>query len=368
MNGADSGSTVWRSIFQATWKTHKYRFGTLTDNIRGHGALLQSQATLAQIEEFRRTREAEDQKLNQMLEAQETQRLRDLYSWMQSPTVENDQRHFAGIRNETPSSGRWILDDTSFKEWCDPNFPTIPALLWINGIPGAGGSTRTAISAFGTELINDLGKTILASLIIDEIGKMDLRPDLLYFYCKQDNNDKNNFVSLARSFLCQLLRTNKSTLLPYYYEEFSKSSECVLNNMNTIEGLLNVALLNCPNVYIIIDGIDECPRAERKHISKWFRDIVESLQPPRQDRVRCLFVSQDDGVARKDFADITTISIQKKNTQLDIKEYSQIFAGQLPAEMPVATRELIAIKIQETADGMLKICYHILVRGDWLIT
>lgn len=129
---------MWRQLFQATWKTYKSHFTPLIDDIRGHGDLIQRQATLSQIEDFRRTREVEDLRLKQMLETQESQRLRDLYSWMQSPNVENDQSQFTMIRSRVPDSGRWILDNPSLKDWLHPKFPTIPALLWVNEIPGAG--------------------------------------------------------------------------------------------------------------------------------------------------------------------------------------------------------------------------------------
>lgn len=197
------------------------------------------------------------------------------------------------------------------------------------------------------------GKTILTSLIVEEVGKLVPRPTVLYFYCKYEDIERNNFTSIARSLLCQLLLANKDTLLSYYYEKFSNSGEPILTSLSSIEVLLEVALLSCSDVYIVIDGVDECPRRERTKISTWFRNLVENLQPPRQGQVRCLFVSQDDSLARKDFVDITTIKVEKSHTRSDIEKYSQLSISQFPTDMSEILKERIAVKIQKAADGML---------------
>lgn len=126
-----------KQLFQATWKTYKTRFDPLIANIHDHGMLVQNQATLAQIEEFRRDRLAGSQQ-------HEAQRLREMYTWLRSPehdqasNAENDQYEHARTRENCPGSGSWVLGNQAFKEWMDPAFPAIPPLLWINGVPGAG--------------------------------------------------------------------------------------------------------------------------------------------------------------------------------------------------------------------------------------
>lgn len=61
-----------------------------------------------------------------------------VYQWLKSPHTDVDQYNFTKVRMDYPDSGRWLLDNQSFKEWFDPSFPKIPPLLWINGIPGSG--------------------------------------------------------------------------------------------------------------------------------------------------------------------------------------------------------------------------------------
>ncbi|RYP90715.1 hypothetical protein DL770_003180 [Monosporascus sp. CRB-9-2] len=256
---------MWKQLFHATWDTYKSRFGPLIDNIRGHGALIQTQATLSQIEAFQRDAELRDANLRSISEKQESQRLSDLKTWLHATSCANEQKRYSDIRREFPGTGRWLLDNQSIKEWMDPIYPTIPPLLWLNGIPGA-------------------GKTILASLIVEECRKLSIHPDVLYFYY----------------------------------------------------------------------GIDECPRDERRKISQWFRHLVEDLEPPRQDRVRCLFVSQYDGVAQRDFGGLTAVQIKAHHTRADIQQFSMASAAKIRDELdlPDDLRVKVTSRIEEAADGM----------------
>lgn len=175
----------------------------------------------------------------------------------------------------------------------------------------------------------------------------------MFFYCKTRDNSRNDFISIARGFLSELLRCHNDVLSPFFYDKFSKSSEAVLNRVQDIEELLRVSLLNCTKVYIVIDGIDECGREQRKRITSWFRDVVENLEPPHLDRIRCLFVSQDDGIARKDFDGITTIKIKPADVENDIEQYSLQEAAQIQSMFQLSDdmRVDIASRMKKAADG-----------------
>ncbi|RYP73035.1 hypothetical protein DL771_003903 [Monosporascus sp. 5C6A] len=196
---------------------------------------------------------------------QESQRLGDVRTWLHATNCAKEQERYSDIRREYTGTGRWLLDNQSVKKWMDPIYPTVPPLLWLNGIPGA-----------------------------------------------------------------------------------------VLCTEEVVEKLLEVAILNCSTVYIVIDGINECPRGERKKISQWFRHLVEDLEPPRQDRVRCLFVSQYDGVAQRDFGGLTAVRIKAHHTRADIQQFSTASAAKIQDELGLSDdlRVKVASKIEGAADGM----------------
>jgi hypothetical protein len=95
--------------------------------------------------------------------------------------------------------------------------------------------------------------------------------------------------------------------LLYFYKKCYSSTETELTSPYLIEELLNFAFKKCKSAYIVLDGLDECAREERKKITQWFRKLVEDLPTSEPERLRCLFVSRDDGVARKDFSGIVSI-------------------------------------------------------------
>ncbi len=153
--------------------------------------------------------------------------------------------------------------------------------------------------------------------------------------------------------MSQVLAQHQDTLLSYFYDRYSSSTEAVLSTQSAIEDLLRVSIQNCPNVYIVLDGIDECLRKERETITSWFRDLVEALPPSNSDQIRCLFVSQDDGVARKDFARLSFLKIQSDDNKQDIEQFSNKWAGDIQGKfaIPDDKRDAIASNIVEAAGG-----------------
>ncbi|KAF2997000.1 hypothetical protein E8E14_002795 [Neopestalotiopsis sp. 37M] len=326
---------LWRQLVDATWKTYKSRFDPLIERIQDHGDLIHKQAALAEIEQCQRARDDQEVERRSKIENEQNQRLRVLYDWLHCPNVENDQYHFSKIRQEYPGTGRWLLDVPVFKEWFDPKFHSIPALLWITGIPGA-------------------GKTILASLVIEAARALPSPPTVLFFYCKNGDKERDNFDSIGRTFLVHLLNGNRDILLPYYYEHFSTSTETTLRTHSLIEKLLETGIKNCPNVYIILDGIDECEKKERTRITEFFRGLVEGCIDSQSDRVRCLFISQHDGQAKKEFSGVTCLKIASKYNSADIEIYCKSCALNIQKQFDLDDneRDEIATKVLHRANGM----------------
>ncbi|KAF7537521.1 hypothetical protein G7054_g3664 [Neopestalotiopsis clavispora] len=324
-----------KQLFDATWKTYKSRFDPIINRIQDHGDLIHRQATLSHIRQFQQDRADREAERDQRKESEQNQRLRVLYDWLHSPSVQNDQDHFSKIRQEYPGTGRWLLDVPVFKEWFDPKFHSIPALLWITGMPGA-------------------GKTILASLVVEAAQALPSPPTVLFFYCKNGDKERDNFDSIGRTFLVRLLSENKDILLPYYYKHFSTSTETTLRTQSLIEDLLRTSIMNCPNVYIILDGIDECDRKERTRITAFFRGLVEISSNSQPDRTRCLFVSQHDGIAKQDFLGVTMLKIESKHNSADIETFCKRSARAIPKDFNLADTERLPIakKVSSRANGM----------------
>ncbi|KAI1121431.1 putative zinc finger protein [Nemania abortiva] len=325
----------WQQLFSETWTACKSRLSNIIHSINQRRSLIESQATPSQIEEVRgniqQSRQIEDHELDE----QNLRRIKAVHNWLSATNVDTDQDNYTKTRAEYPTTGQWLLGNTLFQEWFNPRFPTIPPLLWLNGIPGA-------------------GKTILASFVVEKARKLSPAPTVLFFYCKYDNSERDNFVALGRSLLSQFLKQDNG-LLPVFYQKSCRSGEAVLTSRELVEELLNLAFKNCKSAYIILDGLDECPRDQRKYITQWFRRLVEDLPKNEPERLRCLFVSQDDGPARKDFAELASIKIGVEDNRNDIEEYSRIEANKLRESCPSLTEEKaneIAENVANVAEGL----------------
>jgi hypothetical protein len=178
---------------------------------------------------------------------------------------------------------------------------------------------------------------VLASLVVEEIRKLKRKPTVLFFYCKHDNPEFSTFPAIARGLLAQLLEQERH-LLPYFDQECCTSKEPILQTPEKIQKLLDIALTHCKSAYIVLDGLDECKRQDRKEISMWFRERVEN--PPHNEprKLRCLFTSRDDGHGRKDFEDIETVTVDSSDIAKDLETFCQRQA------------DLLKIKFQLTSD------------------
>ncbi|RSL58822.1 hypothetical protein CEP54_007587 [Fusarium duplospermum] len=323
----------WEKRFQQTWSTLKprlHRMISLIAQRRRHVEQKFGGRPTGELQgSYSRTMVPPDDGL----EEKNHQRRVDVHNWLRATNTDTDQDRFSKIRADHPGTGRWLFDHPTFKDWFNPRCPAIHPSLWIKGLPGA-------------------GKTILASLVVEEAQKLKPPVSVLFFYCKHNDPEKSSFDALARSFLVQFLKQDKG-LLAYLYGKHLDSSEAVLSSSSTLKELLTSAFESCEGAYIIIDGLDECARKERKAITQWFRNLVETLPNAGPDRLRCLFVSQDDS-ARKDLNDLVTIDIGAGGNENDIRQYSLAKASELKDKLRLSEEEAsrFANHVANNAKGM----------------
>lgn len=188
-------------------------------------------------------------------------------------------------------------------------------------------------------------------MVVEEARKLSPTPTIVFFYFKQGDDDRDNFISMARSLLAQLLKQDAG-ILDYVYDSCCNSGEAFLTSRVLIEKLLTFALGNCDSAYIVLDGLDECrSRDERKTIVEFFRNVIENLDPD-PDRLRCLFVSRKDS-ARKDFNGLAHIAVDLENNEDDIEAFNHAQSQKLGVKLGVSEKRLqeIVKLVSAFADG-----------------
>ncbi|KAK7397580.1 hypothetical protein QQX98_013055 [Neonectria punicea] len=298
---------TWKQLFQATWKGFAFKLEELKDNMRRHGRLVESQASIVQFDETQKQRRLAEISFQGLQNVYFRQRLHDVKQWLSPYNSKLQHDMCAKAKAECPGSGAWLLGDNRFKAWFDPIYCTTP-LLWLNGIPGA-------------------GKTVLASTVVDAVQELVAKDQarLAYFYCNGTNDTRNSFVAVARGLLSQLLLGDQDLMLQLYDKQNLQSGEAILLEGSLTKELLDVALVSKKTTYLIIDGIDECKREERKEICSWFSERINKLSKEDHGNLRCLFVSQEDGIAKKDLAMIPAIKILPVYVRDDIRRYVDIW-------------------------------------------
>ncbi|KAI1440274.1 hypothetical protein F5Y02DRAFT_423141 [Annulohypoxylon stygium] len=322
---------TWQQVFQAAWRGFTGKIQHLTANLARHKRLIESHATIAEFEEIKKIGDEVRQKFEADQRNETDRRRLRVVQWLLPCNTENLQEQCTKTRSVCKDAGRWLINDTRFQNWFHAGQCLWP-VLWINGIPGA-------------------GKTILSSVIVQEARNVP-HTSTIFFYCKYGDPSRNTFISVARSLLRQLLVQN-CHLLEALYETASLSGEHELTTNIVAKKLLKTALDTCGDTYIIIDGLDECDRANRKEIATWFQSVIEELSLNNPGIVRCLFVSQDDGIARKDLGTIPSIKITPSQTMNDLAVFADVWHKRIEEKFGSLQGDIhIANVITARAQGM----------------
>ncbi|TEY63394.1 hypothetical protein BOTCAL_0155g00160 [Botryotinia calthae] len=322
-----------------------------------HKALVESQATILQFEKQQKDytkaetslstiqesilsiQEYQREHLNhkkqfEAIEKEDNKRQRlALIDWLASTDPIPDHEFAVSMRADCPSSGNWILRENKIEAWLDPQQSTVP-LLWINGIPGA-------------------GKTILTSVIIGECMK-NSSSSTIFFYCRYEDKQRDNFVAVARGILSQLLSKNE-VLLPYLYSECINSLSVSLISHEICMKLLEVCfetVSKSQKTYLIIDGLDECEPMQRRLLLSTLVSIVQKALHPGMFRL--LIVSQNEPDIKRYLRQYSDLRLSSSCNRSDIEVYSRVWAEKIQQKFIVSddTKTYIVKAVSEGADGM----------------
>jgi hypothetical protein len=138
-------------------------------------------------------------------------------------------------------SYRWVLDNSSFRQWHDD---PQSQLLWIKGDPGK-------------------GKTMLLCGIIDELQKTTASTAcVVYFFCQATDSRINSATAVLRGLL-YLLVSQQPALTAHIRKRYDEAGRSMFEDANAWIALTETFadVLQDPNLdatYILVDALDEC--------------------------------------------------------------------------------------------------------------
>lgn len=138
----------------------------------------------------------------------------------------------------------------------------------------------------------------MSSIVVDECLQKSERDDEIktcYFYCKEsqgngeDQNNTNTCIAVLRNLLHQLVEYCPD-LQPTVSYKRNLSNQAIAQPED-VKSLLENFLAE-KQIFIIIDGVDECRYEERKQIIQYFTDKEAKNNARCERKLRVLLVSQ----------------------------------------------------------------------------
>lgn len=222
-----------RRIGKAVLTPFSIEFGPALKNIKNTTILIASAAASAEFE---------DNKRHQLLQ------------WLSS--VHYHDAHESQRRNRSAGTCDWLLQKDEFFHWKQANKSS---LLWLHGNVGC-------------------GKSVLMSNVVDHLlslpGRNPTTDPVTYFYCNYDDIETLPPSAILATILKQLVATRSSiprALTAAFTLHQSKGSPSTKHALREIEAYLS-DVLNSPGletVYILLDGLDECPLTPKRHARHW---------------------------------------------------------------------------------------------------
>ncbi|KAF8460122.1 hypothetical protein BDZ91DRAFT_799224 [Kalaharituber pfeilii] len=142
-------------------------------------------------------------------------------------------------------TGEWLYQRSEYKEWVQAR---CPAILWCYGIPGSGKSVLS------TSVVKHLLDTCFQPGN-SESGKTFIG----YFFCTFSDHRSLKFEEIIRSLIKQVLSVFHG---PTKFEEYLARFFERYNNIPSTNLWEDLFIRTCEvpkHIYLILDGIDECP-------------------------------------------------------------------------------------------------------------
>lgn len=232
-----------------------------------------------------------------------------------------------------PGTGQWLLDSDKYRSWKTEQ----GSFLWLYGIPGC-------------------GKTILSSTIVTDLQRHPLTSDgLLYFYFIFTDVEKRSTENAVRSLIVQLYNKNTEAqevvdTLYNTHEKGGKQPTC-----SSLQKILQAMITECLDIWIILDGLDECEtRGENatNSVMLWIKELRHSLH-----NVHILITSRPEEDIKSCIETWNSVEeivpLQSRLVADDINAYIRTKVEQMDRwRTEPEIRTSITTTLSERADGM----------------
>ncbi|CEJ81552.1 hypothetical protein VHEMI01673 [[Torrubiella] hemipterigena] len=253
--------------------------------------------------------------------------------WLSAPVPSANQNKARELHQ--PGTGQWFLDSEHYQSWKKVR----GSFLWLYGKSGC-------------------GKTILSSTVVADLDNdTTTSPNLLYFYFDFNDVGKTSTEQAVRSLIDQLYRkgVRSRRLLDSFYAQHARSGEQLSQAL--LQKLLQNMIVQCRDVWIVLDGLDEC-NTRGLHTSDSVLLWIKKLSSPPSN-LHVLVTSRPENDIKSSIEAWAStdeiVSLQPDLFADDIGIYIHTRVKQLDRwRGSPDIQKLVASTLNERADGMFR--------------
>jgi hypothetical protein len=181
--------------------------------------------------------------------------------------------------------------------------------------------------------------------VVDECR---LRKDFItcFFYCHDGDPTSNSAVGILKGLVDQLL-TQFPQMLPPCHTRRTSSGEPTLRSSTITKKLFEDFCETIPKLFIIIDGLDECEKDERRHVLDVLTEVVGLCDTKEPGKLRLLLVSQDYVDIRNGLHSSAIsrrapriLQISDIDNEGDIRAYTRVWVERISSRFSPFTEEM----------------------------
>ncbi|CAN9219825.1 unnamed protein product [Alternaria alternata] len=317
---------LWVRFFKSMWKNFHTKFDGILSSLRRHKDIVEYRANLAQYRMYQDDVAAFKAKLEENVVREETKNLMVVKEWLSVGELPQlDHASYCKVRADYATTTKWISQHKTVKHWIHADIPKSP-VVWMYGIPGA-------------------GKTILSSAIIDECKN---RPEFItcYFYCHDGDPTSSTAVSILKGLADQLL-DQYPEMLPPCFARRKLSGGPSLRSLIQAKKLLEDFCNTIPKLFIVIDGLDECEKAERGQVLDILIEVVGFRDTVDPGTLRLLVASQDLVDIKKGLHSSaatkvapTILRISETDNESDIRAFTRLWVDKIASKFPPFSEDM----------------------------
>ncbi|KAJ7578114.1 hypothetical protein C8J56DRAFT_869025, partial [Mycena floridula] len=234
------------------------------------------------------------------IEASPDAQNRAFEDWISTLDFEQIQRDT--LSKQVSGTCSWFIEEARFQSWVNGEIK----FLWCPGNPG-------------------VGKTILASSIIDHLQRSVMRMNIgvVYLYCDYAQRTNQTTTELLGSILKQLVHNQRA--ISKQLISLHEASRNTRPSLSDLQRALEAQVAVYSSVYIVVDALDECSDIDATR--ETFMDALQSLPAT----VHLLVTSRDIFSIAQQFLGKPRIEVRARDE--DLRTYIK---GRLVSESRIA--------------------------------